>query len=215
MSAAVTGPLVTPTSVCSNRTRLRPSRLAPTSRTTEMATSATISARRTRRPCEPPVALGVPCFSAVMTSVDCNAGRSPTASAVAIDATAAKTSTGMSTRMASSRGTPAGFKAMNAITLDVAIPTPSAPPPAPISAPCTSACQTSRAREAPSARRTAVSRDRDALRASIRFATLAHATSSTRPTAANSTTSVGFAAVPAVMRSRSTTALAWRFESSA
>ena len=52
-----------------------------------------------------------------------------------------------------------------------------------------SSCRTMRPRPAPSVARIASSRDRDAARASIRFATLTHAISSTNPTTASIGTS--------------------------
>ena len=66
------------------------------------------------------------------------------------------------------------------------------PAPPPISdrtMPSVSTCRTTRRRAAPIASRTAISRFRDAARASIRFATFAHAMSSTQATAPNNTKS--------------------------
>ena len=66
---------------------------------------------------------------------------------------------------------------------------PSAPPAHDSTRLSTSSCRTSRAREEPSDRRTAISFCRMNARAISRFATFAHAMSSTRPTMHMSTTS--------------------------
>ena len=66
--------------------------------------------------------------------------------------------------------------------------TPVTPPPAASTPPSISNWRVSRKRDAPSATRTAISRSRTAARASIRFATFAHAISKTNPTAPRSRT---------------------------
>ena len=68
--------------------------------------------------------------------------------------------------------------------------TPSTPPPSASSADSTSTCRISRARLAPSAARTAISRPREAARVSIRLAMSAHAIRRTHATATSSTYSV-------------------------
>ena len=70
-----------------------------------------------------------------------------------------------------------------------AISRPMAPPAIASMALSVSSCRMRRRRPAPSAARIAISDCRDAARASIRFATLAQAISSTRPTAPSSTSS--------------------------
>ena len=62
---------------------------------------------------------------------------------------------------------------------------PAAPASIAINRPSVSSCRTSRPRLAPSDSRTAISRCRDAARASITLDTFAHAATSTRPNAAN------------------------------
>ena len=82
---------------------------------------------------------------------------------------------------------PAGASSRRPCTAQYASATPAAPPIRDSDTLSTSSCRTSRRRAAPSAARMAISRRRDALFASSRLATFAHAMSRTQAMAPNST----------------------------
>ena len=87
--------------------------------------------------------------------------------------------------MFSRRGSPRGPNATIASTAHAASAPPTAAPRAEISRLSVMSCRMMRPRPAPSAVRTAISVSRDDARTSSRFATFAHAMSSTNPTAPN------------------------------
>ena len=188
IEAVTTRSTSTPRSVCSRRTRLRPSSSEPTRSTTDTASSAIVKARRIRRPltlCDAPT----PLVRSASGRLDCSAGTTPVTSVVRATRAHVKSRTNASTWTASSRGTSAGFKRDNVSTMPTAMRIPAMPPSAARRAVSTINCLTSCVRDAPSARRTAISRARPALRAIKRFMTLAQVTQSTRATAANNITS--------------------------
>ena len=117
-----------PRSVCCIDCRLRSSRPAPSSSTSDSATSATRSAERVQRACAAPS--GDRCLSsdASGTRDTCSAGPSPKSAVVAQTTSAAKASAGRSNCTASSRGRFAGASAFSASMPHTASTSPSTPP---------------------------------------------------------------------------------------
>ena len=95
------------------------------------------------------------------------------------------------TWISSSRGTPGGAKATNVFTALAATAIPAAPPASASSEFSTNSWSTTRARLAPRAERTAISRMRARPRTSSRLATLMHVMSSRRAAAAAKTNNAG------------------------
>ena len=87
------------------------------------------------------------------------------------------------------RGRSAGSQALNAVMPEKARATPSAPPASPSTSASVTSCRASRPRPAPSAVRTASSRDLAVARTSIRFATFTQAIRNTSETAPSRTES--------------------------
>ncbi len=119
-----------------------------------------------------------------------HAGTSPTSTPDATAIAAVNASTGRSIPIWSARGTVAGIRRRSTRTPAHARPRPTTAPEAASSPLSTSDRRTSARRPAPRAARIEKSLDARAERASIRFETLAHAMSSTRPTAPRSTHNV-------------------------
>ena len=112
-----------------------------------------------------------------------HAGSSPKTMPVTSESAKAKARTRQSGAVSMSSGRPSvGMNEMSVRVSPMATSRPSAPPVKASSRLSTSSCRTSCPREAPSDRRTAISRWRMKARAMSRLATFAHAMSSTRPT---------------------------------
>ena len=161
---------------------------APTRSTTASATSATTRAARTRRRprlVPPPRVLAV---SAVESAgLDpCSAGPMPETSPVANAATAATASTRASMPIVATRARFSGKAVASTRTESQASARPTMVPATDTTRLSIRTRWTSRPRLAPSAARTAASRCCTEARASQRFATFAHAMSSTMATAARS-----------------------------
>ena len=174
---------------CASVQTLRMSRVAPITSHTAIATSATTSAPRSRL--ETGTSDPRPLFkgSASDARDPCNAGTSPNAMPVRIASAPVKASTRQSIRTSESRGVSAGSVDCNSRRPCVARAMPSAPPRDASRTLSVSSCRMMRRRPAPSAERTAISRERPADRARVRLATFAHAISSTRATALSSISS--------------------------
>ena len=159
---------------------------------TDNATSVTISAERSREPVLETVALLSPCFNASERSSRevCSAGTSPKSTVDTSESPSANRRTVMSTRTSSMRGRFAGDNATSPCTSMEASRRPASPATPASTQLSVSSCRTTRARPAPSAARSAISRVRPADRASRRFAILAHAMSHTTPTPLISTHNV-------------------------
>ena len=161
---------------------------------TASAHSATTSTERSRvrsppaePPC-PPSPLSEPCRS---TRRAWSAGTMPNSRPAPIATTSVIVSTRRSTDASAMRGMSAGASATSRRTPATARPAPSAAATTASSSPSAANWRIMRSPLAPSAVRTATSRRRALPRASSRFATFAHATSSTSPTADSSTRSAG------------------------
>jgi hypothetical protein len=145
------------------------------------------SARRSRwRPlaAERPPSLSV---SARFSREACQAGAQPKSMPARLVAAIVNSSTGTLSRTSASDGSvKGGMVAWITSSSPRARATPRAPPTSASTTLSVSSCRTSRLRPAPSAERTTSSRWRAEPRASCRFATLAQAISSTKPTAASS-----------------------------
>ena len=161
---------------------------APTNNNNDSATCAMISPLLNRDTA--PVVRRL-CLSAVVKSwlVARHAGTKPKSTPVSSETASVKAST----RQFRLRSTPLGkipvslsVSARSALLLQNAKSTPTAPPNAASSTLSVSSCRTRRQRPAPTASRTLISALRKAARASNRFATLAHAISSTSVTTMNS-----------------------------
>ena len=140
---------------------------------------------RARNAPDPAPSLRPPSLSAVpgCPLAICRAGarlKTVPASAATV---AANPSTAPSIRISPSRGMSAGSTSESRSTPQTASPVPSNPPAAARMAPSSRRCRVTRHVEAPSATRIAISLRRAIVRAIARLATLAQATSSTRPTA--------------------------------
>ena len=120
-----------------------------------------------------------------------SAGISPNKTPVTTDAPAANRNTGQCSDTSLIRGVSAGSSVTSACNPAAAASSPTSPATAPSTTLSESSCRTSLDPVAPSALRTAISRSRPAARASIRFATFAHAISRISPTAPNSSISRG------------------------
>ena len=113
-----------------------------------------------------------------------SAGTRPTSTVATSAVARANSATGQSMPASFSRGMSAGLSATRVSSTAAAPATPRRPPAHAMSALSASSCRTRTPRLAPSAARTASSRRRDAARANTRPATLPHAISRTRATAA-------------------------------
>ena len=166
---------------------------APTSKTTEIAISVAMNAfsvRCCRRLVPPRPAVSVrSCRRS--TSLDRNAGRMPKITPVSAETTRAKTSTVPSRCTTSARGSATAAFARIARSPKYAMMSPNTPPASASRMLSVRSCRMRRSRSAPRAVRIATSRVRPAARASNRFATFAHAMSSTMPTAVSSSISAG------------------------
>ncbi len=178
-----------PGSTCRRRENERVSRPAPTRSVSATATVPITSARRSASPPRSPAAPRPPSFSVSWSDVrdTRSAGARPKSSPVKSDSSSVKPSTLPSMPMAVAGGRLLSLSDSSAGTPQSARRMPSAPPASARRTLSARSCRTRSAGEAPSATRTAISRARDAARASCRLATLAQAMSSTSPTAPRST----------------------------
>jgi hypothetical protein len=115
------------------------------------------------------------------------AGARPKRKPVASDTPVANTTTDESSAIGPAPGAPAPASEASNGTLQTANAIPTTPPASASTTHSTNNCDATRARLAPIAARIAISFWRPTARASRRFATFAHAISSTNPTAAAST----------------------------
>ena len=163
------------------------SRAAPTTSAVESASWTPTSTYRIGA--RAPMLAGRPaCCSASRISARpaISAGSRPETSATASVDSSAATSTGRLIERSARRGMESGSTPRLTLTSAHASARPAAAPTDASSRPSVSVCRSSRARLAPSARRTPSSPVRPAARAIWRLATLAQATSSSRPTAMTS-----------------------------
>ena len=121
-----------------------------------------------------------------------SAGSTPNTSTATSVTAVARTIGVPATPMTSVRGNCGGAYASSSLTSAAAVPRPSTPPATPSRPLSTTSCRTTSPYVAPSARRTDSSRARLEARSSNRLPTLTHAISSSRPTAATSTTRMGW-----------------------
>ncbi len=140
-------------------------------------------------------------------------GASPKRSPVTSESTSAKPSTRRSSPISFTRGSVSGPRDRSPATPQSASSSPSAPPSSARSMLSRSSSPASRVREAPSAERIVTSRRRPAARASMRLATLAQATSRTRPTAPMKTSNAGRISPIICSRSATTSAPQLAFDS--
>ena len=148
-----------------------------------MASCAATSVPKTRRSRRPDD-VRMPCFSSSPRGRDSSsAGRMPQSTDVITVSAAANRRTRASIPISSRRGTAGGASATSIRDSDTASSRPSTLPARASSPDSASSWHMMRARPAPSALRTAISRWRVCERASIRLAILAHAISRTNPTA--------------------------------
>ena len=126
-------------------------------------------------------------------------------SAATIDAASENTTTGMFKPTSRNAGICAvsGTSVASAGAACHAIATPTRPPASDNTTASVNTCDASRVQDAPSAVRTAISRRRPSDRASSRLPTLAHAISSTNPTAASSNSNGCFVSPTSASRSGS------------
>ena len=181
-----------PVSTRFRRTKLlMSSPAATTSRIARLVSATTMPFLRRSYRSEAPDPL-VPTFSAPTISARdaAAAGARPNARLVMSDVSTANVSTVESTPTSPRRGTSPGLKATNAATSTHATPMPPTPPSAPSIKLSVRSCRTIRPRPAPIADRRANSRPRSLAPTNRRFATLAQAISSSRPTAPTSGVSV-------------------------
>ena len=180
-----------PVSTAERALKLRSRRPAPTSSTSATAISAATSTLRTRRLCVASAPRAPPSRrSSFGDDRDtCHAGRAPKTSPVPIAATSVKARTTGSVCVSASRRTPPGLNPTSAFAAQDASQSPATLPAIERTTASVSSWRTMRARDAPRARRTAISRRRDVPRPSSRLATLAQAIASTNPTAASRTPS--------------------------
>ncbi len=165
---------------------------APTSRTSESETSATTSALRARSLDFPAVALP-PSLSVSRKSASeaLRAGSSPKMTPVRTETITVKASTRPSKLTSPRRGMSAGLSATRRSVSQRASSSPSPPPRRESRTLSVMSWRMMRRRVAPSATRSANSRRRATERAKSRLATLAEATSRTKPTAPSSMKSAG------------------------
>ena len=169
--------------------RLRTNSTAPTTSTSDSATCATTSARRTPKRSFVSVAPRLPAFIAApgAAPVARMAGTSPKTTHVSTPSAAVNAKIRQSSVSATkTRLLLVVRKSTRKRLSDCASIAPAAAPIAAISRLSATSCRTMRPRDAPIASRTAISRSRAVARASIRFARFAHAISSTRPVVASS-----------------------------
>ena len=174
-----------PLSTDCNFRRLRISRPDPASSTKVSATSAMVKPR-CNRPAAP-FTVRLPEFFSTSFKLHReadNAGNNPNKRAVAKDAQTAKSKTRQSIEVSSRRGILPGLKCDQQPDSDESRDTPNIPPAVARHKDSANNWRTRRKREAPSAVRTPISSVLPVARASTRLATLLHAISSTRNTAA-------------------------------
>ncbi len=172
------------------RRRSEPTRsVPPTTRTMAKAISPTTSTLRRRMPggCSP---LRSRRPSPMRARTTCSTGARPKSRPVTSATASPKARTRPSTATSAARGTDGGAKRWKSATEPQASAAPRAPAARAVTRLSVRSCRTTRARPAPSAARTAISRPRSVARISERLATLAHATSRSRPTAARNGSSV-------------------------
>ena len=117
------------------------------------------------------------------------AGARPNPIPVVTQAASRNANTLQSSSISSARGICAAASFIRMLLPHTPIPSPATPPQSASKRLSVRNCRIKRKRLAPSAARIAISRPREAVRASSRFATFTHATSSTMPTAPSSTSS--------------------------
>ena len=174
--------------------------MAPTSSTRQTATCATTSVLRSRWPVRPPLPRLPSSLRAWMVSgfEACSAGARPNNTPVTTEIASANSIVVWSIRRPRSIGMSiGGTNAMITSMVQYAMATPSAPATAASAIDSVSSWRTRRPRLAPSDSRTATSRRRPTAFDSSRFATLAHAITSTITTSTDSTASTGASAVAA------------------
>jgi hypothetical protein len=161
----------------------------------EIATCATVSSPRTRffpaaveRPPSSLSAEAKLCFEPFPNE---SAGSSPKTRPVPTESRRAKSRTEESMPISAVRFVNRAANDVSSGSPHAASSTPSAPPPSESSVLSVNICLTSRPRLAPSAVRIAISGWRRRTRARLRFATFAHAMSSTSPVVASSIKNVG------------------------
>ena len=175
-----------PGSTLTSRSKLRISSPAPMSKTSANATSQITRPLRIRECPATEVRRPLSCKDALKPDWEArSAGASPNITLVSSVMTSVNPRTRPSSATSFKRGYLSGILATSASTLHAASNTPRIAPRSPSSALSVSICRTRRRRRAPSAARMASSFFRSALRARSRLATLAHAMSSTNPTAPN------------------------------
>ena len=181
---------------------------------TASATSATTRPARSREPPPASAPARPPCRSDWFTSarVACSAGATPNRKLDTTETTSANASTLASMPTSPRRGNPAGAAAMSAATIHRANSRPSSPPASASRQLSVTNCATRRLRLAPSAARTPSSLVLAVARASSRFATFAHAISSTSATAPASRFRVGRVSPTSCSRSGTTIAPLPSFE---
>ncbi len=160
---------------------------APTSRTSESATSPTTRLLRNRCRDRPALAPRAPESRSVSLRFgfdDWSAGTMPNSSPVTTATAAVKSSTCPSMVKRIQNGMPFRMLALIHCSSAYANATPSVAPPSATSTLSVRSWRITRHASAPRATRTAISFDRAVARASSRLATLAHAMRSTKPTAA-------------------------------
>ncbi len=187
---------------------------APTSSTTAIATSPTTSAARTRSERRPSLPRAVS-LSAVITSTEraCSPGASPTRMADAIETTTVNAATSTFNPGATKLGSVTGLSVASQATARRASTRPAAVPVSVSTQLSVTNWRTRRALPAPRAVRTAISRRRASDRATSRLATLAHAMSRTKTTAAISIISAGRSAPNSSTSSGETSTPRFSFES--
>ena len=181
--------------------RDRPNRPAPTSSIVASASSAAARPLRTSaRPC--PAEDRSACFSDRVSSVFAidQAGARPNNNPVSTVIPRANTTTVLSMVTVGNGRTPKGRPTLISRTAQTATAIPRRPPIEASTRLSTSSCLSRRLRLAPSAVRTAISRSRAIARLSNRFATLAHAISSTHATPPRSTSSDVWSCAPTKSR---------------
>ncbi len=170
--------------ICCALMKLRMNNPAQISSKSDSEICATTNPLARRAFLSPPDALPVSSFStAAGASLEArNAGKIPKITPVSTEITSVASNTVRSARTVSEIGKPvSGMNFMNVPAVQSVINNATAPPASASTRLSTSSCRTSRHRLAPSDIRMAISRRRPTARTSIRFATFAHANSSTRP----------------------------------
>ena len=174
-----------PRSSAANFMKLCAASALATSRVSVIATCTTTRTRRVSERIPRPASRIESAFIELITAdrFDCIAGTRATPRVTAAVISRHATRTTASTRVSDKRATVAGLTAISVRRAAAANAMPTIPPAAARTPASTRLCLTSCHGVAPSARRTASSRERSALRAARRPATFAHAMTSTRPTA--------------------------------